>query len=210
MSQRTLGVIGLLIPILFISGFVSLFIYNPQTLEEVDKVTSIASFNLAGMNGRWLAAFLNYLTIGLLNVVFVYGLFKLSKNDLPIVIGKILILIAGLIWTSFGVMSWDPFSNNGIHTIMIRVISLLIFAPLGLIFLSIEFEKTLKDKFSKYYTLTTGLIILILGILSVFVFNDQTWIRTNISLTMYFMWFGVIGLRLVQKASAQQRVSASG
>lgn len=210
MSQRTLGVIGLLIPILFISGFVSLFIYNPQTLEEVDKVTSIASFNLAGMNGRWLAAYLNYLTIGLLNVVFVYGLFKLSKNDLPIVIGKILILIAGLIWTSFGVLSWDPFSNNGIHTIMIRAISILIVAPLGLIFLSIEFEKILKDKFSKYYTLTTGLIILILGILSMFVFNDQTWIRTNISLTMYFLWFGVIGLRLMQKASAQQRVSASG
>jgi hypothetical protein len=208
MNQKTIGVIGLLITILFISGFLTLFIFNPQTLEEVDNITSIASYNLSGMNGRWLAAYFNYLTIGLLNLVFGVGLFKLSKNDLPVVIGKILILIAGLIWTSFGLMSWDPNSDTGIHTVMIRVITLLLIAPLGLIFLGTEFEKIIKDKFSKYYTLTTGLTILLLGILSVFVFNDQTWIRTNISLTIYFLWFGVIGLRLVQKASAQQNVSS--
>jgi hypothetical protein len=206
MNNRTIGVIGLSIAIFFISGFISLFIYNPQTLEEVDNVTSIASFNLTGMNGRWLAAYFNYLTIGVLNLAFALGLIKLTKNDLPIIIGKILILIAGLIWTSFGIISWDPNSDIGIHTVMIRVISLLLITPLGLIFLGVDFEKIIKDKFSKYYTLVTGLTILTIGFLSVFVFNDQTWMRTNISLTIYFLWFGVIGLRLVQKASAQQSV----
>jgi hypothetical protein len=202
MSNKTIGTIGLSITIFFILSFVSLFIYNPQTLEEVDKVTSIASFNLTGMNGRWLAAYINYLTIGILNLVFVFGLFRMSKNDLPIVIGKILILISGLIWTSFGVIPWDPYSDNGIHTVMIRVISLLIISPLGLIFLGSEFEKIIKDNFLKYYTLATGLTILLLGILSVFVFNDQTWIRTNISLTLYFIWFGVFGLKMIMKKPA--------
>lgn len=208
MTSIIIGRIGICITLLFVISYVSLFIYNPQTLEEVDNVTSIAAFNITGMNGRWIIAYLNYLTIGLLNLLFVFGLFKNSKNDLPIIIGKILILISGLIWTSFGVMSWDAFSDIGIHTVMIRVIALLTVTPLGLIFLATEMEKVIKDKFSKYYTLTTGLIILLLGILSVFVFNDQTWIRTNISIAIYFLWFGVFGLRLVQKASSQQHVSA--
>ena len=203
MNNKTIGTIGVCVTIFFFLSFVSLFMYNPQTLEEVDNVTSIASFNLVGMNGRLMAAFFNYLIVGLLNLAFVFGLFKMSKNDLPIVIGKILILISGLIWASFGVISWDSYSDNDIHIVMIRVIALLIVAPLGLIFLGIEFEKIFKDKFSKYYTLATGLTILLLGILSVFVFNDQTWMRTNISLTIYFLWFGVFGLRLVQKANAQ-------
>lgn len=206
MNKKTIGLIGLIIPILFISGFLSLFVYNPQTFEEFDNIPSIAAYNLTGMNGRWLAAYLNYLTIGLLTLTFGVGLLGLSKNDLPIIIGKILVLIAGLIWTSFGIMSWDPNSDMGIETIMIRVVSLLLIAPLGLILLGAEFEKIIKDKFSKYYTWATGLTILLLGILSVFVFNDQTWMRTNISLTLYFLWFGIIGLRLVQKASAQQGV----
>jgi len=207
MNNKTVGIIGLCITVFFFLGFSSLFIYNPQILEEVDNVTSIASFNITGMNGRWIAAYFNYFTIGLLNLVFVFGLFKMFKNDLPIIIGKILILIAGLIWTSFGMISWDTNSDIDIHTVMIRVISLLLIAPFGLIFLGVDFEKIVSDKFSKYYTLATGLIILILGFLSVFVFNDQTWIRTNISLTIYFLWFGVIGIRLVLKASSQQNVS---
>ncbi len=208
MTTKIIGTIGICITLFFIISFVSLFIYNTQTLEEVDKVTSIASFNITGMNGRWLIAYLNYLTIGLLNLAFVFGLFKTSKNDFPIIIGKILILISGLIWTSFGVVSWDAYSDTGIHTIMIRVIVLLTVTPLGLIFLATEMEKVVKDKFSKYYTLATGLIILLLGILSVFVFNDQTWMRTNVSIAIYFLWFGVFGLRLVQKARAQHNVSA--
>jgi hypothetical protein len=87
---------------------------------------------------------------------------------------------------------------------MIRVISLLFIAPIGLLLLGIELEKIINDKFSKYYTLTSSLIILILGALSVFIFNDETWIRTNTSLAIYFIWFGVIGLRFIQRASAQQ------
>lgn len=198
MNQRTIGAIGLLITTFFVSGFLSLFIYNPLTLEEVNNIPSIAAYNLDGMNGRWLAVF-NYFTVGLLNLIFGVGLFKLSKNELPIIIGKILILGAGFIWLSFGIQPWVPDTDSDVHTIAIKVILFLLIAPFGFIFLGIEFEKVMKDKFSKYYTLVTGITMLLLGILSVFVFNDKTWIRTNISLILYFLWFGVIGQRLYCK-----------
>ncbi len=107
MSDRVIGTIGIIITMFFISGFLSLFIYNPQTLEEVNNIPSIASFNVIGMSGRWLAVYFNYLTIGGLNLGFALGLFNMSKNDLPIVLGKILILITGFIWTSFGVISCE-------------------------------------------------------------------------------------------------------
>ncbi len=204
MSNTTVGIVGLSITIFFILGFASLFIYNPQTIEEVNNVTTIASFNITGMNGRWLAAYIIYLMIGLLNLTFVFGLFRMSKNDTPIIIGKILILIAGLTWTSFGIIPWDPYSDTDIHTVIIRVIAMMIVIPVGLIFIAIEFKKMIKDKFLKYYTLTTGLTILIMGILSLFVFNDQTFIRTNISLVIYFLWFGVFGLRLLQIRNGQE------
>lgn len=206
MNNRTLGLVGISITVFFVLGFVFLFIYNPKTLEEVDKVPSIASFNLIGMDGRWLAAYINYLMIGVLNLTFAFGLLKIPKNDAPLIIGKILILIAGLIWTSFGIISWDPYSETEIHTVTVRVIALLTIAPLGLILLAIEFERMINDKFLKYFTLTTGLTILIIGFLSVFVFNDQTWMRTNVSLIIYFLWFGVFGLKLLQKANTQSRI----
>lgn len=202
-NHKTIGIIGLCISVFLFTGFVSLLMYNPQTLAEIDNL-AIASFNLRGMDGRWLAAYFNYVTIGLLNLVFVFGLFKISKNDLPIVIGKILLLVSGLIWTSFGVVSLDPHSENSLHIIMIRVILFLIISPLGLILLGSEYEAIVKDRFSKYYTIATGLTILLLGMLSVFVFSDQTWTRTNLSLTLYFLWFGVVGLRLLQKANVRQ------
>jgi hypothetical protein len=197
MKQKMIGVIGLLISMLFLIGFFLLFIHNPQTLAEMDNIPSIASYNLQGMKGSWIAAYINYLAVGLLNFVFGIGLLISSRNDFPMVVGKTLVLVAGLLWASFGLIVWDPNSDIGIHTIMLRVLALLLIVPLGLIFLGVEFERIIKDKFSKYYTLITGLIILVLGVLSLFVFNDQSWIRTNFSITLYFLWFGVIGLRWV-------------
>jgi preprotein translocase subunit Sss1 len=193
--------------IFFFLGFGSLFIYNPQTLKAVNNVTSITSFNLRGMSGSWLVAYFIYMPIGLLNITFVLGLFKMTKNNLPIVIGKILILMAGLIWTSFGVMSWEQSSDNDALSMWVRLSSMLIITSVGLIIIGIEFKKIANDNFLQYYTMTTGLGILLVGILGLFVLDGTTLvIRANISLTFYFVWFGVFGLRLMQKASAQKRV----
>jgi len=113
-----------------------------------------------------------------------------------------LLLISGIIWITFGLINWNPNSEFEYSLIVQRTIAILATGLFGLLFIGGELEKIVKDKFLKYYTLTTAGLILVLSILSLFVFWDQTWIRTNASLTIYFIWFGVFGLRILQKKSA--------
>ncbi|MBS1557030.1 MAG: hypothetical protein JSU09_19075 [Bacteroidetes bacterium] len=206
MTDKLIGTLGTLTTILFIVGFVGLFIINPQTYEEL-KNLSISGYNLDGMNAEnWIKTF--YIIVGLLNIVVAVGLFKMSDNKSIIVGGKILLLISGVIWTTFGLINYDPNTDFGNHLLAQRTIAILATGHVGLILIGAEMERICKDKFLKYFTLAAAGTILLLSLLSMFVYWDETWIRTNISLTIYFVWFGVFGLRLVQKASAQQNVSA--
>src|SRR5688572_24890015 len=134
MTHKRIGLIGLLTTIVFLIGFVTLFIYNPQTLEELNDV-SLASYNLIGMNGQAWTAYVNYLTVGLLSTLFAIGLFRTTKNNSIIVAGKILLLLTGLIWTSYGTLPTDLLSDSGINIMMIRLISILLTGPMGLIIL---------------------------------------------------------------------------
>jgi hypothetical protein len=203
MTDKLIGGLGTLTTILFIMGFVGLFIINPQTYEELNNL-SISGYNLDGMNAEnWIKSF--YIIVGLLNVIVAVGLFKMSDNKSIIVGGKILLLISGVIWTTFGLINNEP-TDFGTHMLAMRTIAILATGLFGLIIIGAEIEKISNDKFLKYYTLTTAGLILLLSILSMFVFWDQTWIRTNVSLTTYFIWFGVFGLRILQKKPAPNRV----
>jgi uncharacterized membrane protein YuzA (DUF378 family) len=204
MTDKLTGTFGTLTTILFVVGFVGLFIINPQTYEELNNL-SISGYNLDGMNAEnWIKIF--YIIVGLLNVIVAVGLFKMSDNKSIIVAGKILLLISGVIWTTFGLINND-LSDFGTHLLAMRTIVILTTGLFGLLILGAEIEKILNDKFLKYYTLATAGTILLLSILSIFVYWDETWIRTNISLTIYFVWFGVFGIKILQKkASAQQNV----
>ena len=204
MDKRLVGILGLATTIIFAIGFIGLFIYNPITYEELNNV-SLAQYNLIGMNGRLWLIFVNYIGVGLLSSVFAVGLFGITKNNSIIIGGKILLLLSGLIWASFGLIPYDMQTDLGNHLMLTRTIAILLTGPMGLVILGAELEQIIKDRFLKYYTLTTAILILLIGLASTFFFNDETWIRTNISLTIYFLWFGVFGLRFVKKASAQQR-----
>jgi uncharacterized membrane protein YuzA (DUF378 family) len=201
MTDKLIGTLGTLTTILFTIGFVGLFIINPQTYEELNNL-SISGYNLDGMTAEnWIKSF--YIIVGLLNVIVAVGLFKMSDNKSIIVGGKILLLISGFIWTTFGLINYD-LSDFGNHLLAMRTIALLTTGLFGLIILGAEIEKILNDKFLKYYTLVTAGTILLLSILSIFVFSDETWIRTNISLTVYFLWFGVFGMKILQKKASAQ------
>jgi hypothetical protein len=208
MTDKLIGTLGLLTTIIFIAGFITLFIYNPITYEELNNI-SLTQYNLIGMNGRLWLIYVNYITVGLLICVLTIGLFAITKNNSIIVAGKILLLVSGCIWTSFGLIPYDMNTEFGNQLMTIRTMAILLTGSIGLIILGAEFEQILKDKFLKYYTLTTAGTILLIGTLSIFVFWDETWIRTNISLTIYFIWFGVFGLRFLQKKPAPNNVFAS-
>lgn len=200
MTDKLIGTLGTLTTIFFVVGFAGLFIINPQTYQELNNL-SISAYNVDGMNAEtWIKVF--YIIVGLLNVFVAIGLFKMSDNKSIIVAGKILLLISGIIWITFGLINWNPNSEFEYSLILQRTIAILATGLFGLLFIGGELEKIIKDKFLKYYTLTTASLILVLSILSMFVFWDQTWIRTNASLTIYFIWFGVFGLRILQKKPA--------
>lgn len=201
MNGRLVGILGIATTIIFTIGFIGLFIYNPITYEELNNV-SLAQYNLIGMNGRLWLICINYITVGLLNSFFAIGLFGITKNDSIVVGGKILLLLSGLIWTSFGIISYDTQTELGNHLMLIRTIAILLTGAMGLVILGAEMELIIKDKFLKYYTLATATLILLIGIVSTFSI-DGTWTRTNISLTIYFLWFGVSGLRLTKKVNTQ-------
>lgn len=210
MDNRLIGAAGLGTTTLFLGGFATLFIYNPQTIEELD-IMSLSAYNILGVKGQAWVAYLIYFLVGILNAAFIIGLIKRNRKEKVVLLGMVLLLACGLLWASFGVVPVDVKVDNTFHLMLIRTILILILGPVGLIILGAEFEKISKDKFLKYFTLSSGFFILFMGFLSTFFFNDETYIRTNISLAVYFMWFGVLGFRMIKRASTQQnKISNAG
>jgi len=202
----------MLITIIFIVGFTSLFIINPNTFEEINNV-SIAAYNLVGMNGRpW--AIIIYLTTGLLSIIFCLGLSGLKKSTIVNRLGKALVITTGLLWASFGFIPYQFENDFGTHLFLIRILLMILLGSIGLIILGSEYIDHPRggSRLTRLYTLSTGLLMLAISALSVFVYNDKTWIRTNISFTVYFIWFGLVGLQYLKNASKseQQKESSSG
>jgi len=195
MNNTLTGALSLLTAFLFISGYSGLFIINPQTVEELNNL-GISGYNINGMKGAALIAVF-YALAGLLNSAVAIILLRKTKKKTLIAGGIILLFISGIIWTSFGLISYVPSTEFGIELVMLRTILFLVTAFFGLLFIGADIEKTFNDRFLKIYTLATAGIILMLCSLSLFVLEDKTWIRTNISLALYFLWFGVFGIRIL-------------
>lgn len=194
MGKKLIGTLGALVTITFITGFLVLFILNPQVFEELNNL-SLSAYNLVGMKGREWAFTVVYFLTGLLNIIFCIGLLKDKPSNSASFTGKILLMSCGLIWLSFGLLPYDPTTDIVNHLLMIRLIILITASSIGLLLLGVEYNRIEQDKFLKWYTLSSAGLILLLSFLSVFVYNDITWIRTNASLTIYFVWFIVFGLR---------------
>ncbi|NBW34918.1 MAG: hypothetical protein EBR30_07850 [Cytophagia bacterium] len=199
MSFRLTSFVGILTGVFFIIGFAILFVLNPQTYEELNNL-SLASYNILGMHARLWAAVVYGIT-GLLNIIFCVGLLKDKSNSSAGLIGKILLIVSGVTWLSFGLMDYNPTTDIADHILLIRLIVIITASFVGLLLLGIEYDRIVRDKFLKWFTLSSAGLISLISILSIFVYNDDTWIRTNVSLTTYFVWFTVFGLRTLRKES---------
>jgi hypothetical protein len=201
MSLRLTSLIGILTGVFFIGGFATLFVLNPQTYEELNNL-SLASYNIPGMNAKSMAVAVYGMT-GLLNIIFCIGLLQDKSSSSVSLIGKILFIGSGLIWLSFGLIDYDPTTAIANHLLLIRIIMMIAACLVGFILLGIEYDRIAQDRFLKWFTLSSAGLISLLSFLSLFVFNDDTWIRTNISLAAYFIWFIVFGLRTLLKKLSQ-------
>ncbi len=199
MSLRLTSLIGVLTGVFFIVGFAILFVLNPQTYEELNNL-SLASYNILGMNARLWAAVVYGIT-GLLNIIFCVGLLKDKPNSSAGLIGKILLIVSGVTWLSFGLIDYNPTTDIANHILLIRLIVMIAASFIGLLLLGVEYNRISHDKFLKWFTLSSAALISLISLLSIFVYNDDTWVRTNVSLTTYFVWFTVFGLRTLRKES---------
>lgn len=193
MNQRLISLTAISTGFLFMVGFAGLFVLNPQTYEELNHL-SLVSYNIPGMNARVWVALVAYGLTGAMNILFVTGLL-LDKPSKPAdLVGKILLAVSGVIWLSFGLICYDPTTDIASHVLLIRLIGMITTSFIGLLLLSIEYPRIHQDKLLKWFTLLSACLILILSFLSIFVYNDDTWIRTNVSLTVYFVWCIIFGL----------------
>jgi hypothetical protein len=192
MHNKLVGATGILVTLVFITGFLGLFIINPQTLEEINNV-SLTFYNLKGMHGRIWAVSVIYSAVGTLNIIFGLLLIMLTKKWGVTVVGEILLLVFGVVWLSYGLFPYDAETDFGINLMLLRIAITMLTGSIGLLLLAAEFKVIISNKYMKWYTQLSGLVILLLALISIFVY-DTTWIRTNASLVLYFIWFGVFGL----------------
>jgi hypothetical protein len=75
--------------------------------------------------------------------------------------------------------------------------------PFALIIIGAKMRRITADGILKYYTICSGLLVLFLP----HVGGPQTFIWClNIALTVYFVWFGVFGLRALTRKSTHNKV----
>jgi uncharacterized membrane protein SirB2 len=205
MTARATGLLGILTTISFFVGFAILFVNYPKALNEVNNL-SIVAFNVVGWDGRAIAVGV-YCVTGVFSILFCINLFR-AKNDIINRIGAILLLTADLVWISFGLFPYQFQDDLGIHLFLIRIASMLFIATVGLIVVAASYFVDQQDPFLKISTLVSGLVILVFSTVSIFT-DDASWVRTNLSLIVYFTWFGLFSIRLLRH-SGHRYLDASG
>lgn len=200
MTFKQTGIIGILTLSLFVISFILFFAFYPQNFKEINNL-SLGGYNVTGAKGQLFIQYVTYISVGFLNLLVAFGLFKIAKNNAIIIVGKILLFFSGLLWISFGVTSITPGSETGIWIMFIKVIAILIFGAVSLIILGAEFERIIKDNFLKYYTLASGIVILIAFVSQITLFSTESFILINLAIIIYFSWFGVLGFRIIQITS---------
>ncbi len=193
-SMRFTAIIAILTGLSFFGGIFILFVLNPQTFHEFNNL-SLASYNIRGMSGRLWAAFVLYGITGFLNIFFCISLLKVNLELSLGLAGKILLMVCGMLWLSFGISYYDFTNEFANHLLLIRLIVLIILSFVSFFLVSNANDLVSQDKILKWFTLLCAALILALSILSTFVYNDDTWIRTNLSIVTYFSWFLIFGFR---------------
>jgi hypothetical protein len=204
MKSRIVYTVAILTTLSFFLGFVIFFAFNPQGIEGIN-ILNLASYNVTGINARIWVAIVAYCGTGVLNILFCFGLLTVKSRGKAELTGKILIFLCGLIWLTFGLLRYNPTAYVSNLFMIVRLGVVVAGSFSGLLILALEYSDITQDRFLKWYTLITAGIIFLLSLASLLIFNDDTWVRTNVSLIVYFAWFVVFGARNLFKKKVQQR-----
>lgn len=204
MENKLFGLTGLLSLILPFIGFIVLFQINPQALSELDSL-ALSYFNVMGAKGQTWVKWVIYLATGLTSLTTLIGLLIMNKKSIQIVIGLSFLITSSIIWISFGLIPIVPDDLINDHKLaLLRTIIFLLTSIIGFLLIGTEYLKLRQKSFLKWLTLTIAIAIATLATLSTFVFNDETYIRTNTSLALYFIWIGLVGSLILTEKSTHQ------
>ena len=197
-QQIITGYFGIAISLTFILSFSIIFIHLIPSFFKKEII--ILMYNSQGIPGRNFIKYIAYFFTGILIIFFNIALIKNTNNSSTNLIGKIFLLLSGLIYSSLGIIDKNEDILTNLN--LFQYSAVLPFGILGLFFLCFEFEKISKSKKTK-----KGLILITLYLITecfvniIFIINNLTYnfIITKLSWLIYFLSFGYIGLCLLLK-----------
>ncbi len=206
MKNKLLGLSGTLSLIILLVGYVGLIQINPQIVVEFDLM-ALSFYNMEGLHGQMLAKWIIYYGAGWTSLILLIGLIIENRKSTRIIIGLIFLAISAAIWISFGFISITPedFEVDS-KLVLMRTILFILTIIVGFTLIGTDCMDVKAKTFIKWLTLSFAIIITILGSLSTFVFNDETYVRTNISLFLFFIWVGVMGTTLLTKKTKRLEI----
>lgn len=174
--------------LIFFGGFFTLFgVYQIRT-DQINEVGFVA-FNVPSLNGSQFFT-LVYVISGIAQIFFCIAIFILFDGNFLKKIAVSLFFVAACVWVSFGLVDYEYEDAFGIQFLLIRVFLLLALISFGLILFGVDFFSESRRSAIDLLSLLAGAASVILGLLSLFVLDDATWIRTNICIVIYFAWLG--------------------
>lgn len=200
---KTVGIIGLLIPVFFIVGFLVFFFkIFPNAIEYINQLT-ITSYNIKGIPGQnWIAYFV-YQFVGFSIVVFCLGMILTTKNNIVDMITKILLLISGLSWMILGFYEHNPATMGDDIGLAINIMCTFFTLFFGLIAFILfafgdDFSRKGEKNILKWLLLVIALFIIIESSFAMLM-SDYPLVFSYSSWLAYFLGFAILGIGLIRK-----------
>ncbi|WP_221412653.1 DUF998 domain-containing protein, partial [Fulvivirga lutimaris] len=167
-----------------------------SALNELDNIGP-TGYNIIGFDLQSQVQMLNYILPGLLIVVFGVLLSKRFKKSSASFYGSLSVIISGLGWLSYGLVSIDP---NGGETLLetIRVIQVLITWTsmiLSMILISIDLEKLVHKTF-KWITFLFGIMLISETVYQLTLDSLYSGVISTLGYSVFFSWFLVFAITM--------------
>ncbi|HNP33654.1 MAG TPA: hypothetical protein PKN96_10205 [Flavobacterium sp.] len=203
MRGKQFGLIGMSIPVLFLTGMVIYYtLFNIKGFFRINQ-DPILFYTLPQLQGSgWMANF-NHVFIGFLMILFIILLIRMTNNSFPNRTGKYLLLISSIGWMINGLLHFYATDKNElIEILLILHIMILGCGAMGYITLSSEFEYINKNTRLKKLILFCGVLIILEGLINLIfdiILGKYPNIISKIIWLIYFSGFGIIGYAVVTK-----------
>lgn len=198
-NRKLTGIFGLLSPILFIIGFGILYsIFNHKIFSATGGFF-VVGFNVKGMPGLEWSKYFNYFLVGITIVIFSIGLIKTTSNRGRNKNGKILILLSGITYMTFGFVEIENTTDLIFWIYIFQIVITLSLGALGFILLSDNYLEIYNNKTIKHTILCFGVLIFLNGVLEILAYKVYPSFMGILSWLLYFLGIGLIGLTLIKK-----------